>query len=86
MREKPALLSAAVGWTVTVYLAIAGWVQRTDPSSPAELAVANALLVLAGAVAIIAFVVTAVYVDAREARQGGWTGPTSRGRDDFKDV
>lgn len=81
MSEKPALLGTALGWTIAVYFAIAGAAQRHDPTSPAELAVGNAFLVLAGALGIIAFVLTAVYVDAREARQNSTPGPTPAGRD-----
>ena len=88
MSEKPALVTAALGWTVVVYFAIAGAILRHDPPSPAELAIGNAFWVLAGAIAIVAFAMSVVYGEAREVRratEAEHPAPPA-GRDDFEDV
>ncbi|GAW48853.1 MULTISPECIES: hypothetical protein [unclassified Nocardioides] len=83
MSEKPALLAAALGWTIAVYFTIAGAILRHDPPSPAELSIGNGFWVLAGAFAITAFVMTAVYGEIRAPRPPKEPPPA---RDDYEDV
>jgi hypothetical protein len=71
MNESSAGFTAALSSVITVYLLVAGRATSSDAPSPAEHAVGNGLLVLAGAVAIVAFVTTCVYADARNKRLGG---------------
>jgi hypothetical protein len=83
MSEKPVLLAAALGWTIAVYFTIAGAILRHDPPSPAEASIGNGFWVLAGALGIIAFAMTAVYGEIRTPRPGIEPPPS---RDDFEDV